>query len=93
VQPKEDKPAPSRRLPAAPPVDPAQLRKAVNLIVPLLAEQDPGAEHCLRDNRKAFRSTFTPEAYVEFEHLVKNGDSDGALEQLKKAARKHGILL
>jgi HPt (histidine-containing phosphotransfer) domain-containing protein len=93
VRPREEEPAPSRRLPAAPPVDPAQLRKAVNLIGPLLAERDPGAKDCLRDNRKAFRSAFTPEAYVEFEQLVKDGDSDGAFEQLKKAARKHGISL
>jgi hypothetical protein len=80
-------------LPAAPPVDPAQLRKAVNLIVPLLAERDPGAKDCLRDNRKTFRSAFMPEAYVDFEQLVKDGNSEGALEQLKKAARKHGISL
>jgi sensor domain CHASE-containing protein len=93
VRPKEEEPAPSRRLPAAPPVDPGQLRKAVNMIVPLLTERDPGAKDCLRDNRKAFRSAFIPEAYVEFEQLVKDGDSDGAFEQLKKAARKHGISL
>jgi HPt (histidine-containing phosphotransfer) domain-containing protein len=93
VQPQEDEPALSRRLPAAPPVDPAQLRKAVSQILPLLAERDPGAKDCLRDNRKTFRSAFTPETYVEFEQLVKNGDFDAALEQLKKAARKHGISL
>jgi len=93
VRPKEEEPAPSRRLPAAPPVDPAQLRKAVNLIVPLLAERDPGAKDCLRDNRKTFRSAFMLEAYVDFEQLVKDGNSEGALEQLKKAARKHGISL
>jgi hypothetical protein len=65
----------------------------VNQILPLLAERDPGARDCLRENRKTFRSAFTPEAYVEFEHLVKNVDFDAALEQLKKAARKHGIPL
>ena len=89
VQPKEDES--SRHLPPAPPVDPAQLRKAVSQILPLLAERDPGAKDCLRDNRKTFRSAFTPEAYLEFEQLVKNGDFDAALEQLKKAARKHDI--
>jgi hypothetical protein len=78
-------------LPPSLPVDPAQLRKAVNLILPLLAERDPGAKECVRDNRKTFRSAFTPEAYVEFEQLVKNGNFEAALEQLKKAARKHGI--
>jgi sensor domain CHASE-containing protein len=82
---------PSRRLPAAPPVDPAQLRTAVSQILPLLTERDPGAKDCLRDNRRTFRSAFTPEAYVEFEQLIKNADFDAALEQLKKAARKHGI--
>jgi len=82
---------PSRRLPHAPPVDPVHLRKAVSQILPLLAERDPGAKDCLRDNRKTFHSAFTPEAYVEFEQLIKKGDFDAALEQLRKAARKHGI--
>jgi hypothetical protein len=91
VIPKEDKPATSRRLPVAPPVEPAELRKAVNQILPLLAERDPGAKDCLKDNRTTFRSTFAPEAYVEFEHLVKSGNFDPALEQLRKAVRKHGI--
>ncbi len=90
---REEKPPASRRLPAAPPVDPAQLRKAVNQIVPLLADGDPGAKDCLRDNRTTFRSTFTPESYAEFEQLVKGGEFEPALEQLKKAARKHGIAL
>jgi sensor domain CHASE-containing protein len=85
------KTSPARRLPAAPPVEPAQLRKAVSQILPLLAERDPGAKDCLRDNRTTFRSAFTPEAYVEFEELVKKGDFEAALEQLTKAARKHGI--
>jgi hypothetical protein len=93
VHPKEDKPTPSRRLPSAPPVDPAQLRKAVNQILPLLAERDPGAKDCLKDNRTTFRSTFTPEAYVEFEQLVRNSSFEPALEQLRKAVRKHGITL
>jgi hypothetical protein len=93
VQPKEDKAAPARRLPAAPSVDSAQLRKTVNQMVPLLAERDPGAKDCLRDNRTTFRSAFAPEAYVDFEQLVKSDDADAALEHLKKAARKHGISL
>jgi sensor domain CHASE-containing protein len=93
AQAQEDKPAPARRLPAAPPVDLPQLRKAVNQIVPLLADQDPGAKDCLKDNRSTFRSVFTPEGYVEFEQLVKSSRFDNALEQLKKAARKHGIAL
>jgi hypothetical protein len=93
VQAKEDKSTPARRLPAAPPVDLPQLRKAVNQIVPLLTDQDPGAKDCLKDNRSTFRSAFTPEGYVEFEQLVKSGNSDTALEQLKKAVRKQGIAL
>jgi len=91
LKPEKDKPAPARRLPTPPPVNPAQLRKAVNLIVPLFTGQDPGARDCLKANRTAFRSIFSPEGYVEFEQLVKNGDFDAALEQLKKAAKKHGI--
>ena len=88
-EPKEEKPA--RPLPAPPPVNPAQLRKAVNLIVPLFTGQDPGARDCLKANRATFRSAFSPEAYVEFEQMVKSGDFDAAMEQLKKAAKKHGI--
>jgi HPt (histidine-containing phosphotransfer) domain-containing protein len=85
----EDKPAPARRLPAPPPVNPAQLRKAVSLMMPLLADADPGAKDCLRDNRATFRSAFTAEAYVEFEQLVKDGGFSAALEHLKKAAKKY----
>jgi len=87
--PKEQKQA--RRLPAPPPVDHGQLRKAVNLILPLFTGQDPGARDCLKDNRATFRSVFPSEGYVEFEQSVKSGDFTAALEQLKKAAKKHGI--
>lgn len=86
---KENKPA--RPLPARPPLDLPQLRKAVNLILPLFTGRDPGARDCLKDNRTTFRSAFAPEAYLEFEQSVKSGDFDAALEHLKKAARKHGI--
>jgi len=89
LKPKESKPA--RPLPARPPLDPAQLRKAVNLILPLFTGRDPGARDCLKDNRTTFRSAFAPEAYVEFEQSVKGGDFDAALEHLKKAAKRHGI--
>ena len=87
-KPKEEKPA--RPLPAPPPVNPAQLRKAVNLILPLFTGQDPGARDCLKDNRSTFRSAFAPEAYVEFEQSVKDGDFDcraGALEESRQEAR------
>jgi sensor domain CHASE-containing protein/HPt (histidine-containing phosphotransfer) domain-containing protein len=90
---KESEPAPARRLPAPPPVNPAQLRKAVNEILPLLADQDPGAKDCLKANRATFRSAFASEAYEEFEQSVKRSDFGTALEQLKKAAKKHGICL
>lgn len=89
--PKEDKPAPLRRLPPSPPVNLAQLRKAVSLILPLLADGDPGAKDCLKDNRATFRSAFSPEAYLEFEQLIKSRDFPAALELLKKAARKLGL--
>jgi hypothetical protein len=72
-------------------VNPPLLRKAVNQILPLFTGKDPGARDCLKANRTIFRSAFTPEAFVEFEQSVKGGDFDAALEQLKKAARKHGI--
>jgi sensor domain CHASE-containing protein len=88
-KPKEEKPA--RPLPAPPPVDPAQLRKAVNLILPLFTGQDPGARDCLKANRSTFRSAFAPEAFVEFEQSVRSGDFAAALEHLKRVGRKHGI--
>jgi len=75
----------------SPPVNPAQLRKAVNQILPLLAGQDPGAKDCLADNRAIFKSAFAPEAYAEFEQCIKKRDFDSAQEQLKKAAKKHGV--
>ena len=87
----KDKPAPARRLPAPPPVNPPQLRKAVNLIVPLLTDSDPGAKDCLKDNRASFRSAFSPEGYVEFEQLIKDAEYAAALELMQKAVRKHGI--
>jgi sensor domain CHASE-containing protein/HPt (histidine-containing phosphotransfer) domain-containing protein len=93
LKPKEGKRAPARRLPAPPPVNPAQLRKAVNEILPLLADQDPGAKDCLKANRATFRSAFAPEACEKFEQFVKRGDFGTALEQLKKAAKKYGISL
>jgi hypothetical protein len=88
---KESKPKPARRLPAPPPLDQAQLRTAVNQIVPLLTDRDPGAKDCLKDNHATFRSAFTPSAYVEFEQLVKQDDFSAALEHLKSAAKRHGI--
>jgi hypothetical protein len=81
----------AHRLPPAPPIDPAQFRKAFNQILPLLTDRDPGAKDCLKDNRRTFRSAFAPEVYSEFEDLVKDGQFEAALEELKKAARKHGI--
>ena len=44
------------------PVNPVQLRKAVDQILPLLAGRDPGAKDCLADNRLVFQSAFAPEA-------------------------------
>jgi sensor domain CHASE-containing protein len=91
ITPKPKEERPGKPLPPSPPMHPAELRKAVNLILPLFTGQDPGARDCLKANRATFRSAFTPEAYVEFEQTVKSGDFNAALEQLKKAARKHGI--
>ena len=72
-------------------MNPALLRKAVNQILPLFEGKDPGARDCLKDNRTTFRSAFTAEGYIEFEQSVKRSDFDAALDQLKKAARRHGI--
>jgi hypothetical protein len=93
LKPEEDKSAPARRLPApAPvPVNAAQLRKAVNEILPLLTDQDPGANDCLKANHVVFCSAFVPESYAEFGQLIENGQFGGALELLKKVARKQGI--
>ena len=93
LKPKEGKPASARRPPALPPANPVELRKAMNEIFPLLADQDPGAKDCLKANRATFRSAFGSEAYEEFEQFVKKGDFAAALEHLKKAAKKHGISL
>jgi sensor domain CHASE-containing protein len=85
---KEEKPA--ERPP--PPVDPPVLRKAVNEILPLLTELDPGAAECLRANRRTFRSAFSVEGFADFEQQVKAGAYHEALELLKKAAKKQGVL-
>jgi HPt (histidine-containing phosphotransfer) domain-containing protein len=90
-KPKAEKPKPARALPAAPPVDAAELRAAVGMITPLLMDQDPGAKDCLKDNRDTFRSAFSPEGYVEFEDALKGDEYAAALEHLRKATRKHGI--
>ena len=93
----EDQPADAAekpsRVPRAGPVNPALLRKAVNQIMPLFAGEDPGAGDCLKDNRATFRTAFTAEAYTEFEEAVKAGDFPTAIEHLRKAARRHGILV
>ena len=93
LEPKEGKPAPARRMPSPPPVIPAQLRKAANEILPLLVDKDPGAKDCLKANRAKFRPAFTVEAFEDFEQCVKRSDFGTALDQLKKAAKKHGISL
>jgi hypothetical protein len=56
------KPKPARPLPPPPPLDIAELRSAVGMIVPLLMDNDPGARDCLNDNRDTFRSTFPRKA-------------------------------
>jgi two-component system sensor histidine kinase/response regulator len=91
LKPKEEKRAPVRPLPPSPPVNLSQLRMAVSEILPLLTGHDPGAKDCLKDNRTPFRSAFSPEGFVEFEQTVKGGDYAEAVQQLKRAARKHGI--
>ena len=89
---KEGTTAPARPARAFPPVDPAQLRRAVSQMLPLLAGRDPGARDCLADNRPTFQAAFAPEAYAEFEQCIKKRDFDSAQDQLKKAAKRHGIM-
>ncbi len=72
-------------------VDLGQLRKAVNQILPLLTDQDPGAKDCFKDNRSVFRPAFAPETFEEFEQAMKKNNFELGLELLKKAAKKHGI--
>ncbi len=72
-------------------VDVSQLRKAVNQILPLLTDNDPGAKDCFKDYRSVFRPAFTPEAYEEFEQAMKRNDFGPGLDLLKKAVKKHGI--
>ena len=69
----------------------AALRKALNEILRLLTDQDPGTKDCLKANRATFRSAFSSEAFSEFEQFIKESDLGAALEQLRKAAKKHGI--
>lgn len=76
---------------SAPPVNPAEFRKAMHQILPLLTDGDPGAKDCLKDNRATFRSAFASEAYEDFEQKVRAGDFSSALELLKKTARKRGV--
>ena len=74
-----------------PPADIAALRKALRLMLPLLSGRDPGAKDCLRANRAVFRSVFSTDGYAEFEQFIKRNNFSAALEQLTKAAKKHGI--
>jgi len=87
----ENRPVAAHRSAPTRPVDAAQLRLAANQILPLLVDQDPGAKDCFKANRPVFRSAFPMAVFEEFEKLVKSGDFEPALEQLRKAARKHGI--
>ncbi len=90
-EPKETSTRALRPAPPKPKLDPSQLRKAVNQILPLLTDQDPGAKDCFRDNRSVFRPVFAPEAFTEFEQAVKRNDFAHGLDLLKKAAKRHGI--
>ena len=60
-------------------------------IVPLLADQDPGAGDCLKDNLATFRGGFSHEGFSDFSQAVRDERFADALEQLRKAAKKNGI--
>jgi sensor domain CHASE-containing protein len=85
-------PAPRRKAsePEDSKFDPAEFRKASNVMLVLLTDQDPGARDCLKDNRALFRSAFGRDEFESFEQAVKSGGFGDALEHLKKATRKHG---
>ena len=85
--------SPRRPAQPAPDLDLSAFRKAAHQILPLFTGQDPGARDCFKDNREVFRSAFAPDAYAEFEHAVKKGEFETALEHLRKAARRHSITL
>src|SRR5205814_2083512 len=88
---KEPRAASPKREPEPLPADPAELREAVRQIVPLLADQDPGAGDCLKDNLATFHGGFSHEAFSEFSQAVRDERFADALEQLRKAAKKNGI--
>jgi len=88
---KEPRTATPKKEPEPPPVDPAELREAVRQIVPLLADQDPGAGDCLKDNLATFRGGFSHEGFSDFSQAVRDERFADALEQLRKAAKKNGI--
>jgi hypothetical protein len=72
-------------------VDPAQLRRAINEILPLLTDRDPGAKDCFKANRSLFRSAVGEAGFEEFEQVMREGAFETALERLTKVARRHGI--
>jgi sensor domain CHASE-containing protein len=78
-------------VPPPPPLRIPELRQAVHDIVPLLGDQDPGANDCLKANRDTFRSAFTSEVFVEFEKSIEGSKFTEALEQLRKAVKRHGL--
>ncbi len=91
-QDRERRASPEREAEGYSPVNAAQLRKAANQLLPLLAGQDPGARDCLADNRQVFQSAFAAGAYADFEQSVRKRDFDSAQEQLKRAMKRHGLL-
>lgn len=86
-----EKVRPAQHTRPGPPVNVGELRKALHQILPLLADGDPGAKDCLKDNQATFRSAFASDGYDEFDQLVKRGSYSAALELLRKAARKRGV--
>lgn len=72
-------------------IDVAQLRRATGQIVPLLGDRDPGAKDCFKAFRNVFRSAFPEPVFRQFEQLLKAGDYEEALEQLRKTSKKFGI--
>jgi hypothetical protein len=83
--------APASRRGANANLDISELRSAVNQIWPLLADKDPGAKDCFKDNKSSFRPAFSEDAFDDFERQIKGGAFQEALMQLSKAVRRYGI--
>jgi len=76
--------------PAAP-VEPAQIKAAVEKLQALLSDSDAAAIDALESEGAALRSLFDPEGFRRFGKLVTSYSFDDALEALRGAVRDKGV--